>query len=138
MVAQSFRLLSPRLGREIATTSYFKAAAKILACIASMRVVASNREFGPPTLRTVQYRLDLGCRADRAGMKAALAKKRRFESPPATSGRPPSTDVIRPVRLVQEAEIARTAKCNLAKRQSTFPALQTTTKNDPTGKSAKP
>ena len=47
----------------IATTSYFKAAAKILASIASMRVVASNREFGLPTLRTVQHRLVFGCRA---------------------------------------------------------------------------
>jgi hypothetical protein len=64
MVAQSFRLLSPRLGREIATTSYFKAAAKILASIASMRVVASNREFEPPTLRTAQHRLDFICGAD--------------------------------------------------------------------------
>ena len=67
MVEQSFKLLSLKLGRMIATTSYFKAAAKILASIASMRVVASNREFGLPTLRTVQHRLVFGCRAHHAG-----------------------------------------------------------------------
>jgi hypothetical protein len=56
MVAQSFRLLSPRLGLEIATMYCFKAAEGILASIASMRVVASNREFGQPTLRTAQHK----------------------------------------------------------------------------------
>jgi hypothetical protein len=35
----------------------FKAAEGILASIASMRVVASNREFGQPTLRTAQHKL---------------------------------------------------------------------------------
>src|SRR5258708_1113406 len=46
------------------------------------------------------------------GRTIHLGQKRRFKSLPATSGLPPSTDIIRPVRLVrlaQEAEIARTA-----------------------------
>ena len=41
-----------------------------------------------------------------------MSQKRRFKSLPATSALPPSTDIIRPVRLVwlvQEAEIARIA-----------------------------
>jgi hypothetical protein len=40
-------------------------------------------------------------------------QKRRFKSLPATSGLPPSTDIIRPVRLirlVQEAEIGEKAE----------------------------
>jgi hypothetical protein len=49
MAAQSFRLLSQRHGQEIAITSYFKAAEKTLVSIGSMRVAASNREFGSAT-----------------------------------------------------------------------------------------
>jgi hypothetical protein len=58
MVAQSFRLLSPRLGREIVITYYFKAAERTVVSIGSMRIVASYREFGPPTLRTAQHKFD--------------------------------------------------------------------------------
>jgi hypothetical protein len=49
MVAQSFRLLSPRHGQEIAITSYFKVVEMTLVFIASMRVAASNREFESAT-----------------------------------------------------------------------------------------
>jgi hypothetical protein len=55
------------------------------------------------------------CRSNEVSLAVAISvqgQKRRFKSLPATSGRPPSTDIIRPVRLVrlaQEAEIARTA-----------------------------
>jgi hypothetical protein len=47
----------------------------------------------------------------------------RGKSLPATSGLPPSTDIIRPMRLVrlaQEAKVRENRKCNIAKRQSTF------------------
>jgi len=43
---------------------------------------------------------------------------------------------MRLVRLVQEAEIART-EGNMAKRQGTSRASQTTTENGPTGKISK-
>jgi hypothetical protein len=58
MVVQSFRLLSPRLGREIVITYYFKVAERTVVPIGSIRVVASNREFGPPTLRTAEHKFD--------------------------------------------------------------------------------
>jgi hypothetical protein len=58
MVAQSFKLLSPRFGREIAITYYFKAAERTVVSIGSMRVVASNREFGPPTLQPARHKFD--------------------------------------------------------------------------------
>jgi hypothetical protein len=65
---------------------------------------------------------------------------RRFKSLPATSGLPPSTDIIRPVRLVrlvQEAKDRENRKCNIAKRQSSFPAAQTTMEKCPSGKSVR-
>ena len=58
MVAQLFKLLSSRRGQGIAITSYFKAVEKTLASIASMRVVASNRECAWVTLRVANNKLD--------------------------------------------------------------------------------
>jgi GNAT superfamily N-acetyltransferase len=55
---ESFRLLSPTLGRGIVITYYFKVAERTVVPIDSMRVVASNRQFGPPTLRTAQHKFD--------------------------------------------------------------------------------
>jgi hypothetical protein len=49
MVVQSYRLLSPKHGQEIAITSYFKVAKMTLVSTASMRVAALNRDFGSAT-----------------------------------------------------------------------------------------
>jgi hypothetical protein len=58
MVAQLFKLLSLKRGQGIAITSYFKAVEKTLVSIASMRVVASNRECAWVTLRVAWNKLD--------------------------------------------------------------------------------
>src|SRR3977135_2424792 len=91
MVAQSFRLLLPRLGREIATTCYFKAAERILVSTDSMRVVASNPELGQRTLRTVQHRFDLTCMADHTGTDEVrfVSKLRRSQYEQMFSALPP-------------------------------------------------
>ena len=62
----------------------------------------------------------------------------RFETLPATSGTP-STDIISRCDWsgwCKKRKDRENCECNMAKRHGTFPALQMTTKNDPTGKSA--
>ena len=52
---------------------------------------------------------------------SGMSQKRRFKSLPATSALPPSTDIIRPVRLVrsvQEAKDRGNCKCNKAKQRA--------------------
>jgi hypothetical protein len=69
-----------------------------------------------------------------------MGQKRRFKSLPATSGLPPSTVIIRPGAVGPVGArrgVRENCKGNLAKRQSTFPASQTRTDNNPTGKSTK-
>src|SRR5258708_39706525 len=69
-----------------------------------------------------------------------LGQKRRFKSLPATSGLHPinghhQTGAVGPVGA--RSGDRENCKCNMAKRQSTFPASQSTTEKSPTGKSAK-
>jgi hypothetical protein len=59
----------------------FKAAEGILASIASMRVVASNREFGQPTLRTAQHKL------------ASIAEQIELERTTSAKGQQPTSNV---------------------------------------------
>src|SRR5438067_1251569 len=57
MVAPSFKLLLPRLGLAIATTSYFKAAERTLVSTTSTRGSDSNRAFESVTSRAAQGNL---------------------------------------------------------------------------------